>query len=129
MVLRLSSLADLQGGSKPKASKYRNRRTVVDDRTFDSAKEARRYGELLLLERAGEIRDLQLQVPFVLAPSCRLHGAARATPALRYVADFVFVDVRTGSTVINDAKGMRTDVYQLKRHLMKTVLGLDIVEV
>ena len=63
--------------------KYFNHKTVVDGVSFDSRAEARRWHELLLLMRAGEIRALRRQVSFELVPSVRLLGQLRATPALR----------------------------------------------
>jgi hypothetical protein len=110
------------------SSKYGNRRVKVGTETLDSSAEARRYHQLLLLQRAGDIRDLQRQVRFQLAPACRLRGAAADSRPLVYVADFVYVD-QWGATVIEDVKGHLTDVYKIKRHLMKTVLGHDIVEI
>lgn len=109
--------------------KYRNQRTELDGRTFDSKAEAKRYSELQLLVRCGQIRELQMQVRYELVPGVRLAGEARAKPAITYVADFVYFDVQAGRLVIEDVKGMATDVYRIKRHLMKALLGLDITEV
>lgn len=108
--------------------KYLNRKTVVDGVSFDSRAEARRWHELQLLMRAGEIRALRRQVSFELVPSVRLLGSVRATPAVRYVADFVYTDAN-GRTVVEDVKGVLTPVYRLKRHLMKHVFNIDIVEI
>lgn len=110
------------------APKYRNVKTVVDGIQFDSKAEAARYRSLRLLEQAGAITDLRLQVKFELVPSVRLFGALRATPALRYVADFVYQGPG-GKTVVEDVKGMLTPVYRIKRHLMKHVFNIDIVEI
>lgn len=91
-------------------SKYHNRKTVVDGIVFASQREAERYKELLLMQRAGVIEGLRLQVPFVLIPKSA-HGAA-----IRYIADFTY---REGTeTVIEDAKGYRTREYRLKKRLM-----------
>lgn len=106
-------------------SKYGNTRTVVDGIWFDSQREAARWCELKLLERAGEIRNLSRQIEFVLAPAVKIGG--RMKPALRYFADFAYHD-KTGP-VIEDAKGHKTDVYKIKRHLMATVHGILIREV
>jgi hypothetical protein len=108
--------------------KYLNRKTVVDGVAFDSRAEARRWHELQLLMRAGEIRALRRQVSFELVPGVRLLGSPRATPAVRYVADFVYTDA-DGNTVVEDVKGLPTPVYRLKRHLMKHVFNIDIVEI
>lgn len=91
-------------------SKYHNRRVVVDGLRFDSIKEAHRWCELCLLQRAGQITDLRRQVPFVLIPKSA-HGRA-----VKYIADFVYIE--GGREVIEDAKGVRTAVYKLKKRLM-----------
>ena len=101
-------------------SKYRNVKTVVDGVTFASKREAARYGELKLLERAGEIANLELQRKFVIV----VHGHT----ICRYIADFVYHDNKTGKMVCEDVKGFKTAVYSLKRKLMKAVLGVDILE-
>lgn len=101
-------------------------KTEVDGITFDSKAEARYYGQLRLLERAGEIRSLRLQVPFELAPAVVLGGRKR--PALRYLADFVY-ETQTGVTVVADVKGAITESYRIKRHLMKALHGIEVQEV
>lgn len=103
-------------------SKYGNRRTVIDGIAFDSAKEARRYMELRLLQRAGKIKDLKLQVSFELLPKCRKNRA------VKYVADFVYID-ENGNKIVEDAKGYRTEVYKLKKKMMLALLGIEITEV
>lgn len=98
-------------------SKYHNKKT----NGFDSKHEADRYMELALLERAHMISNLKTQVPFEIIPKC---GKQRAT---FYVADFVY---SIGDRVIvEDAKGYRTDVYKLKKKLMKWRYNIDIHEV
>jgi hypothetical protein len=108
----------------PVTSKYRNVKTVVDGQTFDSKREASRYTELRTLLKRGEISDLELQVPFILAEPVVIAGRKR--PALRYVADFVYE--QGGETVIEDVKGRVTEGYRIKRHLM-AARGLVIKEV
>lgn len=98
-------------------SKYGAKKTVVDGIKFDSKAESRRWQDLLTLQRAGEISDLMRQVPFELAPKIKYTGAARATPALRMVVDFVYKD-KVGETVYEDCKGMVTQAARIKRHLM-----------
>lgn len=105
-------------------SKYGNHKTQVDGHVFDSAKEAERYKSLVLLERAGSIDGLRIQVPFVLAPGAVVKGRKR--PPIRYIADFVYLE--SGEIIVEDCKGVRTDVYRLKRHLMMVVHGVDIRE-
>lgn len=106
-------------------SKYRNKRVVAGGLHYDSKAEYRRHQELMLLEHSGEIRDLRFQVPFELVPSVRFIGARRAQPAMRYIADFVYVD-KTGRQIIEDVKGCMTREFILKRHLMLALLGLHI---
>ena len=106
---------------KPKKSKYGAVKTEVDGIMFDSKREASRYQELRLLEQAGEIANLRLQVPYILFPKNE-HGRA-----LKYIADFVYND-DTGALVVEDAKGHSTDVYKLKRRLMAELKGIEIKE-
>lgn len=109
-------------------SKYRNRNVVVDGLCFDSAAEARRYGQLKTLQQAGEISDLQCQVSFQLAPPVQIKGAKRKTPALRYFADFSYLD-KSGSRMVEDVKGgPLTQAYRIKRHLL-AVQGIHITEI
>lgn len=110
-----------------KPAKYRNQRVEIDGMKFDSKAEARRYAELRTLERAGLIRDLKRQVSFELAPGVKLRGQKRASPPLRYVADFIYQEA--GALVVEDVKGTITEGYRIKRHLLKAVHGIDIVEV
>lgn len=91
---------------------------------YASKREANRALQLRILERAGKISDLQEQVVFELAPSVVIQGRKR--PPLRYIADFVYVE--NGKPIVEDAKGFLNDVYRVKRHLMKSVHGIDILE-
>jgi hypothetical protein len=110
---------------KPRG-KYGNVRTTVGSETFDSASEAERFRQLVLLQKAGAIRDLARQTSFVLAPAVTINGEPKR--ALTYRADFSYVDSATGQRVVEDKKGALTDVYKLKRHLMKSVHNIDILE-
>lgn len=113
----------LKGRNKMHAQKC-----MVGALKFDSKAEARRWVELERLARAGFILNLQRQVVFVLAPGVKYKGAKRATPALRYVADFMYKDASTGARIVEDVKGMRTQAYKIKRHLMLALLGIDVHE-
>ena len=93
----------------------------LDGKKFDSRKEANRYCELKILQRAGKISDLKLQVPFVLIDK------SDKGRAIRYIADFVYIE--QGHTVVEDVKGVKTDVYKLKKRLMAERYGIEIVEV
>ena len=77
-----------------------------------------------MMERAGEITDLKRQVKFELAPAVIIKGKKR--PPLAYIADHVYV--QNGQKVVEDVKGMVTKEYRIKRHLMKSVHGIDIQE-
>lgn len=109
-------------------SKYKNRKTTVDGIVFDSKKEAARYQDLRLLERAGEIQDLRCQVPFELVPAQRDAKGKLVERPVKYLADFVYKDCATGERVVEDVKGYRTDVYKIKRRLMNHLYGIDIKE-
>lgn len=114
--------------AQPKRSKYGAKKVELDGHTFASKAESKRYVELKILLRAGEISDLELQPKFELAPSVKFTGAARATPALRYVADFAYTD-RNLRRIVEDVKGFRTELYRAKRHLMLAVHGIEVQEV
>lgn len=118
-------------------SKYQNKKTILRGVKFDSAREARRYQELLLLQKAGAITDLQRQVEFVLIPSQKepdsvgVRGGIKKGKtiehAVKYVADFTYKE--NGKTVVEDTKGFRTKDYVIKRKLMLWVHGIKIREV
>lgn len=105
-------------------TKYKNKKVIVDGHKFDSQKEAYRYQVLKKLEKEGRISDLELQKVFELSPSVIING--RKKPALKYKADFVYI--HKGQNVVEDVKGVLTAVYKIKRHLMKSIHGIDILE-
>ena len=102
-------------------AKYGNRKTEFNGQRYDSKAEARRAMELRALEMAGEITGVETQVTYRLVVNEML--------VCKYVADFRYHDVRTGLTVVEDVKGVRTPVYRLKRRLMRACHGIDVVEV
>lgn len=102
--------------------KYNNRKTETDGITFDSRKEAQRYMELKMLEKAGEITDLELQKRFELVPK------QQGERPVVYVADFVYRDARSGALIVEDTKGCRTKEYIIKRKLMLYRYGIKITE-
>lgn len=102
--------------------KYNNARVEVDGMQFDSMREAARWKELRLMERAGEISDLRRQVRYELVP--KLPGER----PVDYIADFVYRD-KDGNEVVEDVKGVRTPVYVIKRKLMLWRHGIRIREV
>lgn len=101
-------------------SKYNAIKTEVDGHVFDSHAEARRYSELQILERCGEIKELTLQPVFPLIVNEHKIG--------KYIADFRYIDAH-GNTIVEDVKGVQTPVYNLKKKLVKALYGFDIVEV
>lgn len=108
-------------------TKYNNKKITVDGQTFDSKKEANRYQELLLLEKAGEIKNLSRQVKFVLIPSQRDENGKVIERECSYKADFTYEEGI--KTVVEDVKGYRTKEYIIKRKLMLYQYGIRIREV
>lgn len=106
--------------SAGKKSKYGNKKTEANGITFDSQREANRYKELLLMQKAGLIGLIELQVAYELNEG--------GSHSLRYIADFRYIDMKTGETTIEDSKGMRTKEYLKKKRLMKKVHGIEIKE-
>ena len=112
-------------------TKFGNKKTTIDGITFDSRHEAYRYAELKLMERTGLIHELQLQVPFELIPK-QMDGKRVAERAVIYKADFVYqIPEENGEShiVVEDAKGVKTKEYILKRKLMRWIHGIEIKEV
>ena len=109
-------------------SKYNNRKT----KGFDSAKEWRRNQELETLQRAGEISELNRQVPFVLMPSYTIadkktKSSLRTVREIRYIADFTY-RLKDGTRIIEDVKGIQTDVFKIKRKLLERKIALGVIE-
>lgn len=128
--------------------KYGNKKVTVDGIKFDSKKEADRYTELKLLEKAGKIHGLELQKVFELIPAQYEEkftgerykkGVNKGAPKLKkvclekavtYKADFCyFVNNGHNTFVVEDTKGMRTKDYIIKRKLMLYVHQIKIKEV
>lgn len=125
-------------------SKYYNKKVVVDGIEFDSKKEGQRYRELSLMQRAGKISGLRLQVPFELVPNqyetvtVQLKTKTKQVEKLlerkiEYIADFVYTDLETNETVVEDVKGYKQGgayaVFQIKRKLMLHVYGIKVREI
>ncbi len=127
------------GKSFASGNKYGAEKCQVNGEVFDSKKEARRWQELRLLEKAGEISNLRRQVKYILIPSqkemtveVRKNRTPKRTERVverecSYVADFVYEE--DGKTIVEDAKGMKTEVYRIKKKLMLYVHGIKIREV
>lgn len=107
-------------------AKYRNKKTELDGIKFDSKREAARYSQLRLLERAGQIRDLALQPKFTLIDSQRRADGKAERPVV-YIADFLYFE--GDACIVEDAKGVRTPDYVIKRKLMLERHGITIREV
>ena len=100
--------------------KYHNKKTVADGIKFDSKLEAERYAQLKIMERAGVIRDLELQPSFELLPSFRKNGKTWRKTV--YKADFRYILAEDDSYIIEDVKGSTsviTDVFRLKQKLFE----------
>jgi len=108
--------------------KYRNKPCQIGTEKYRSQREAKRHQDLLTLQKAGLIAGLAREVPFELSPGVKIEGETRKRPAVRYVADFVYSDVKAGRVVVEDAKGMQTPLYRLKKHLMATLRGIHVRE-
>lgn len=107
--------------SANRGSKYGNRKV----NGFDSKKEANRYAELALMQRAGAIANLKRQVRFTLIPAQYKDGKC-IFRSCSYVADFVYE--KDGETVVEDTKGFKTPEYIIKKKLMFQVHGILITE-
>lgn len=128
--------------AKQTKSKYGAEKITVDGQSFASKKEARRFTQLRLLERAGEISDLKTQVKFVLIPAQRepdsvgVRGGVKKGKLIErecaYIADFVYKD-NQGETVVEDVKGYKGggayELFKVKRKLMLYVHGIRIIEI
>lgn len=117
-------------------NKYHSRKAVVDGITFDSGREAERYSQLKLLEKANKITGLTLQVKFELLPAqyeetdeVFTKGPKKGQPkrgkciekAVYYIADFLYCE--NGRIIVEDAKGCRTKDYIIKRKLFRWRYG------
>jgi hypothetical protein len=101
-------------------SKYGAVKTVVDGVTFDSKAEAKRYGELKLLQAAGEIKGLELQPRYDITINDKFCAF--------YKADFRYI--RDSAMVVEDVKGMKTPVYNLKKKLVEALYPhVEIMEI
>lgn len=102
--------------------KYRNIKTEIDGKVFDSKKEANRYVYLRLMERSGAISELKTQVKYILIPKNK-NGRE-----ISYIADFTYIE--NGELIVEDvkSKATKTPLYNLKKRLMAEVHGIKIRE-
>lgn len=113
----------LPDSAKPKYNKYKVKpkaERTIDGKTYDSSVEALRHQVLKMLERIGEITNLKTQVNYPL----KWNGVLIAI----YRADFVYDEVATGRTIVEDKKGVKTREYIMKKRMMKACYGIDIYE-
>lgn len=96
-------------------NKYNAKKATVDGHTFDSKREAERYCELKFFVRAGEIRNLELQPRFLLQDKF-VDKQGNKHRKIEYVADFLYID-KLGRNVVEDVKGVLTDVYKIKKKI------------
>jgi len=99
-------------------SKYRNKKVVIDGIAFDSQAEGRRYSDLKLLSMGRAITELELQPRY----DFELNGVKIGF----YKADFRYIE--NGETVVEDVKGIKTPVYNLKKRMMRAFHGIEIKE-
>lgn len=98
-------------------NKYKNKKVQVDMYVFDSIAESKRYKELKLLEQAGEIQNLELQPHFLLQDSFKKNG--KTYREIKYIADFKYI--KNGKTIVEDVKGIQTDVFKIKHKLFEKI--------
>lgn len=129
MTERMSAAQLLAEQSKPKrqqnAAGRNAKRHFAHGIWFDSKKEARRWGELLLMQRAGQITGLRRQCPIILqgrdGPILTATGRE-----MIYRADFVYIEA--GEEVVEDAKGHPSDIYLIKKAIL-AAQGVKVREV
>lgn len=108
-------------------NKYHNKKIIVNGHKFDSIKEANYYNQLKLLQRAGLIRDLELQKTFILQPSFKLNNKTRRQ--ITYKADFTYFSNEDNKIHVIDVKGFKTDVYNIKKKMFEYKYGIEIEEI
>ena len=111
-------------------SKYKNKKYIDDNGVkWDSKREYKRYLELKEKEEKGEISNLQRQVIYQVMPKLYDENGKFKHHPIKYVADFVYTDNLTGKEIVEDAKGLRTEVYKIKKKLMYWQYKIEISEV
>lgn len=101
--------------------KYGNHHKTVNGIEFASKAEARRYEELLQMEKVGAIKCLRLQPRYELIPSFKKNG--KTYRKTEYIADFEYIDMEDGRTIVEDVKGFKTEIYKLKKKLFEYKYG------
>lgn len=95
-------------------TKYKAKRTTIDGKTFPSKLEATRYMQLKLLQADGQIKDLKLQVEFVINQAYINAETGEKMRAVVYIADFVYFDMRSKRYIVEDTKGVETPQFKNK---------------
>ena len=108
-------------------SKYHSKKVIYDGIEFDSKKEATRYSQLKILEKAGLIKNLELQKVFELQEGFKLNG--KSYRKITYVADFYYYDNHLKRYVVEDVKGYKTEVYKLKKKMFMYKYQVELIEV
>ena len=109
-------------------SKYGSKKVIIDGIEFDSKKEGKRYLELKLLEKANEIRDLELQKVFELQPTFKKNG--KTYRKITYKADFCYFSIKENKYICEDVKGFKTEVYKIKKKIFEYVYkDLELKEI
>ena len=122
-----TEMRDKPAEREKRGQKYGNTKVTDGGNKFDSKAEQKRWQYLALLERAGEIRELRMQVPFVLIPAQVSPDGSKIKPTV-YVADFTYID-GNGELVVEDPKGCSTPEWKIKRKLMLQVHGIWVREI
>ena len=108
-------------------AKYHNKKVEYDGYTFDSIREKNYYIKLKLLEKAGKIKELELQKEYELQPSFKLNN--KTSRKITYRADFTYKTTEDDKLHVVDVKGYRTDVYRLKKKLFEYKYRIEIEEI
>lgn len=110
-----------------KINKYKNQKTIINNIKFDSKKEANRFVYLNMLLKANEIKDLELQKEFILQEAFDKNN--KHYRKISYIADFYYFDLKRNRWIVEDIKGIRTEVYKLKKKLFEYKYDLEIEEI
>lgn len=108
--------------------KYNAKKTMVDGILFSSKSEANYYSKLVLLKRMGEITHIELQPKYEIIKPYPHPVTGKKVRGTYYIADFL-VTYADGRKELVDIKGVRTEVYKLKKKLFEQQYGIQIVEV
>lgn len=110
-----------------KKSKYKNKKVIYDGIKFDSKKEGLHYLKLKSMQDLGIIKNLELQKEYILQPSFKLNG--KTYRKISYYADFCYITTKDNKLHVVDVKGLKTDVYKLKKKMMGYVHNIEVEEV